>query len=278
MDRSEIEAWGVIVGGRGLLRRTAAVVTLCAHTLAVSSTAWGQTAAASPPEEEGVDLEEEAAEVAPEQAAAEGGATEVDAKADTGAAGKAVVRIESEGSDVTVATVLDRTVASGYGVAIAGIRWKDLCVTPCEVQLDPGMHELMVYGSGVTAAAEKYQLQAGQHRVVVDPGSSALHTGGVWLTALGTVAAVTGTLFLFLFTETTEYDCDVDPSCPERTEDSATKKLALPLLLGGAAGIGGGIGMMLAGSTSLEKQSQTANLSQLDPRSVPLGLNYRRSF
>jgi hypothetical protein len=83
-------------------------------------------------------------------------------------------------------------------------------------------------------------------------------------------------MFFVLFTETTEYHCEVDPSCPETTTASGTKKLALPLLLGGLAGTGLGIGLFVAGhsqfTTDVPNSSAGEKLAGVRPRAFGLTL------
>jgi hypothetical protein len=162
---------------------------------------------------------------------------EAEAKEKVGEAGGAEVSVRSTGDAVTVAKVMSRMAATGYGaggaVTVIGVSWKDLCMSPCTFKLEPGMHEIMVYGDGVSGASQKFDFREGKHHLLVKPGSSALSLGGVWVTALGVTAGVLGATFLII-------DADEYP-------------WALPVTIGGAVGIGGGIAMIVAGSTSLAK-------------------------
>lgn len=112
------------------------------------------------------------------------------------------VTVESSGDPVTVAEVSQRMMASGYGyrgaVTVAGVAWKDICISPCSFEMEPGLHEIMVYGDGVNGATKKFQLREGETRLSVDPGSRGLALGGVWTMTLGIVALVTGGTFMLL--------------------------------------------------------------------------------
>jgi hypothetical protein len=250
-------------------------VAICAQVFSATQPAWAQAPAADAESTSEIEAETEKVELEPDPAAEEAGSL-TGTETGTGKGSKAIVQVSSSGDKVIVSKVTGRMVAAGGGVVVAGVRWQELCMSPCSLELDPGLHELMVYGDGISAATLKTDFAAGEHRVMADPGSSALQTGGTWLAAAGIVTGLMGVLFLFVGAETTEFDCETDPSCPERTVDSGTKKLALPLIIGGAAGTGVGIGMMLAGRTSLEHEPR-ASASATPNRawsSAPLGLSY----
>src|SRR4051794_38043651 len=105
---------------------------------------------------------------------------------------KAVVNIRSTGDPVTVAEITNRImVVTNYGSA-SGAAWKDICISPCSFKLDPGLHELMVYGDGIPSTIKKVDLTAGQRALLAKPGSAALEWGGVTLTVLGILSATTG--------------------------------------------------------------------------------------
>jgi hypothetical protein len=80
-----------------------------------------------------------------------------------------------------------------------------------------------------------------------------------------------------LFTESTEYHCEIDNSCPEKTVPSGTRKLALPLLIGGIAGTGIGIGLYSAGHTNLamDAQGSSASGKTAEVRPPTLGVTLR---
>jgi hypothetical protein len=237
------------------LWRWASVPTLCAFTLAVATPAWADDTGAPAA---GASADKPAAE-APAAPAAE----------------QVTVKVRSTGAVVTVARVTDRMIAaSGYAV-VRGVAWKDLCNSPCTFKLDPGLHEIMVYGDGVTSVTKKFDLKGGEQNFVVKPGSSLLSTGGAWLAAFGILTVVIGGMFLFLFTTETKYRCDIDNSCPEEEVESTTHKLALPFLIGGAVGTGAGIWMTTAGNTSIEPEgAATAFQRPTNVQRNAFGLKY----
>jgi len=238
------------------LWRCACVPTLCAFTLFVTAPAWA--------DDKGAPAADASADKPPAEAPA---------------AEQVTVKMRSTGAVVTVAKVTDRMVAASGNVVVSGIAWKDLCNSPCTFKLDPGLHELMVYGDGVTSITKKLDLKSGEQSFVVKPGSSALSTSGTWLAAFGILAVVTGGMFLFLFTKSTNYRCDIDNSCPEEQVESTTHKLALPFLIGGAVGTAAGIWMVSAGSTSIEpERGATALQRPTNVVSNVLGLKYSRAW
>ena len=187
--------------------------------------------------------------------------------------GSAAVEVRSTGDRVTVAEITARVVAASGSVVVQGAAWRDLCISPCSFKLEPGLHELLVYGDGVASATRKFELGAGKHALLVKPGSAALETGGAYLTAAGILTTLTGALFFVIFTESTEYHCEVDPSCPETKVTSGTKKLALPLVLGGVAGTGLGIGLFMAGHTEIGTETAASGGAHLaEVRGRPFGV------
>jgi hypothetical protein len=248
------------------LQRVTALFTICGYTLALS------------PHAGAVGAESEA------------GSAEQPKKAESSATGgdssKATVRVRSTGAPVTVAQITGRMAGAGVAsggqtVAVMGVSWKDLCISPCSFELDPGLHELMVYGDGIPSATKKLQLGQGQNDLLAKPGSSLMEWGGVWLTAFGIVAVSMGVMFMFLFTEDTDYKSDGS----EIKSESGTKKLALPLLLGGLGGTGLGIGLIVAGGTSFDRDPHPgadragATRGGLGVASHnPWGMSYRGTF
>ncbi len=152
--------------------------------------------------------------------------------------GKAVVTVESSGTAVTVAQITDRMAATGYGaggtVTVVGVAYRDLCVTPCTFEIKPGLHEIGVHGDGVSGATEQFDLQSGPNKLRAAPGSAWLAYGGYVTTVIGGTGLVIGVVFLFVSDDVMDFP-------------------ALPLTLIGAGTTGLGIGMMVAGSTSLDK-------------------------
>ena len=156
--------------------------------------------------------------------------------------GPAVVTVESSGDPVTVAQITDRMtaqgMAGGQAVTVVGIAYRDLCVTPCTFEMKPGLSDLGVHGDGVTGASAQFDLRSGPQKLRVEPGSAGLAIGGWLTTVLGGSAMLTGVVFLIVSDDVMDFP-------------------ALPLTLIGAGTTGLGIGMMVAGSTSLEKVGNT---------------------
>lgn len=175
--------------------------------------------------------------------------------------GPAVVTVESSGTPVTVSQIVSRMSATGVvaggSVTVVGISYKDLCVTPCTFEVKPGLYELGVHGSGVSGTTNQFNLASGPHKLRADPGSSGVAIGGYLLTITGGVALLTGAVFLFVSDDIMDFP-------------------ALPLTLIGAGTTGLGIGMLIAGSTSLEKVGSRAqpNLASRQP----VGVSLRGSF
>jgi hypothetical protein len=176
--------------------------------------------------------------------------------------GPAVVTVESAGAPVTVAQIVSRMSATGVGaggtVTVVGVAYKDLCVTPCTFEVKPGLHEIGVHGNGVSGATNQFDLRSGPHKIRANPGSSGVAFGGYALAVLGGTALILGTVFIFIADDIMDFQ-------------------ALPLTLIGAGTTGLGIGMMFAGSTSLDKVGRGAQPSSVASRK-PVGISLRGSF
>jgi hypothetical protein len=248
-------------------RRATALVTVFAYSLTLASSALAE----GTPTDEAAPVNEGEATEAVALAESDSGSGE----AAPSTADVASIEINSTGDAVTVARITERMTATGAAggtvVTIAGVAWKDLCISPCKIELEPGLHELMIYGDGVTGATNKFDLKAGTHHLRVDPGSSALSTGGVWLTAFGIVAIVMGGTLYLVSSPDTRYNAD---GTTTETE-SSTQKLATPLLLGGVLGTGVGIGMIYAGATTFEREPGPTAPSSPSSANTPFGLSYR---
>jgi hypothetical protein len=116
----------------------------------------------------------------------------------------AILQVDSTKPGVTVALIEGRSTGSGY-VAGAGYAtiytttYRDLCVTPCKVEVPAGMREYAFYGGGYTPASMKLDMKAGQtDKLTVEPGSYAAHTLSVWGGSLGLSAIIGGVLFYAL--------------------------------------------------------------------------------
>jgi hypothetical protein len=118
----------------------------------------------------------------------------------------AVMVARIEGHSTGVGTTTGTTWGYGAGGVIGGgtavihtTAYRDLCVTPCRVELPPGAHELSFYGQGYLASNERYSLQPGETRVLsVEPGSFGLAYASLLGVTLGIVSTITGGVFLAL--------------------------------------------------------------------------------
>jgi hypothetical protein len=178
---------------------------------------------------------------------------------DTG--GPAIVTVESAGSPVTVSQIVSRMSASGYAagaaVTVIGVTYKDLCMTPCTFEVKPGLYELGVHGSGVSGTTNQFDLRSGPQKLRANPGSAGVAIGGYLLTAVGAATLATGIVFIFVSDDIMDFP-------------------ALPLTLIGAGTTGLGIGMMFAGSTSLDKVGRAAGPGLVARQ--PVGVSLRGNF
>jgi hypothetical protein len=176
--------------------------------------------------------------------------------------GPAVVTVESSGTPVTVAQIVSRISATGVGaggtVTVVGGTYRDLCITPCTFEVKPGLYEFGVHGNGVSGATGQFDLRSGPHKLRANPGSAWVAFGGYALTVIGATTLIVGTVFLFVSDDIMDFP-------------------ALPLTLIGAGTTGLGIGMMFAGSTSLEKTARLPEPKSLALRK-PTGLSFHGSF
>jgi hypothetical protein len=179
-------------------------------------------------------------------------------------AGKAVVRVESSGAPVTVAEITGRMAATGVGaggtVVVAGVSYRDLCVTPCSFEVKSGLLELGVHGEGVSGSSKQFNFPPGDNKVRVSPGSVGLAYGGWVATVLGATAAIIGVVFIAVGDDIMEFP-------------------ALPLTLIGVGTTGAGVGMMIAGSTSMERVgSGRAPFAPVLADLRPAGVRVQTSF
>ncbi|MBN1335490.1 MAG: hypothetical protein JXB39_05970 [Deltaproteobacteria bacterium] len=120
--------------------------------------------------------------------------------------GPAVLEITSTKPAVMLARIESRSTGyvsgMGFGYASGGVigggsavvnatQYRDLCVTPCRVELPAGFHELAFYGQGYRSYTEMYDLLPGETKVLsVHPGSF----GVAYLSLLGATAGLTSLL------------------------------------------------------------------------------------
>jgi len=182
---------------------------------------------------------------------------------------QARVHVRSTKTGLVVARITERMFVVGAGGSVSGIAWKDICMAPCEFQLEPGLHELMLKGEGHTPLVTQLNLVQGDQYFVARPGSSGLRFGGYTFAVLGLTVAVTGAVFLFL-PQTDEFNL-----ATMMFEKPEPRKWPLPLLLGGLGVTGIGIGMFIEGRSSFEPEAGP----QVGQGSVVRrAISYRTSF
>jgi hypothetical protein len=157
--------------------------------------------------------------------------------------GKVRVKIESEEP-----VQLIEEVAASYGVVggygVYAVQTRVACSSPCEQVVDGSRGQrFIVQGDGVTPS-DTFVLsdRTRDTTIHVDPGSSGLRTGGAWLTVTGVTLAVAGAIFL-----------PIGFALDSPTTDLGWAKTTGGVTLGlGAAMMGAGIPMLVAGGTDVE--------------------------
>jgi hypothetical protein len=101
---------------------------------------------------------------------------------------------------MTVAVIEGRATGTGYAggttVTVQTTYYRDLCVTPCTVELKPGIHEMVLYGNGRSPVSGKYSFSpSSQSTFQVEPRSNGLRTLSLLGAATGLTAALMGGLF-----------------------------------------------------------------------------------
>jgi len=173
---------------------------------------------------------------------------------------------------MSVPRITQRMFVGGGGGFAEGMSWKDLCQAPCEFELEPGLHELMVKGDGLVPVVRQFNLVAGDQYFVAKPGSRGLRMGGVTLASLG-FGAITLATVIWLLPRT---DTDYDPATMTFTETERPRPgWVLPVLLGGVAATGLGIGMYVASGSSLDQESGPRHSGGTP---IPRAVSYRTSF
>jgi hypothetical protein len=126
------------------------------------------------------------------------------------------------------------------------IKWTDVCVSPCGVNVEPG--GLYRIGGGTIRKSDPFQLPRASGDVVIDvqAGSNVKHFVGLGLMIGGVVAAAYGSLFWFVLHESAMSDSYTAASDNRGARDVA-------IFFGAITAILEGIGIPLfASSTSVE--------------------------
>jgi hypothetical protein len=123
-----------------------------------------------------------------------------------------------------------------------------ICESPCDTVVAAG-GQYRVSGDA-TRPSRRFALPEGAHRdtIVVKPASSLAFGAGIVLTAVGVAAAVLGALRLVLsgFAEN-----------PDGSSNEAGRNATLGIMLGGMAGVGGGVALIVLNAST--KVSQTGD-------------------
>jgi len=182
---------------------------------------------------------------------------------------QARVHVRSTKSGLVVARITERMFVSGAGGSAAGIAWKDICMAPCQFELEPGLHELMLKGEGHTPLVRQLNLVPGDQYFVAKPGSMSLRFGGYGIATIGLTAALFGGLYLLL-PQADEYN-----TMTNQFEEPEPRRWPLPILLGGLAVTGIGIGMFMAARSDFEPE---AGPRLAEGTMVRRAISYRTSF
>ena len=159
----------------------------------------------------------------------------------------AKVAVRTDASDVTIGYVTRHAAAvASNGASAVGVEWKDVCVAPCEFKLPSGLQEIVATGPGYVSRSERVQLQPGENRFVVKPGSAWMRFGGWTLASLGLGALAVGATFAAV---------GVHSFDSRGNEKSSTPSWAVPLAIAGALGAVGGFTMVFTSGTSIQRES-----------------------
>lgn len=184
---------------------------------------------------------------------------------------EAEVHVESDKPGVVVAQITGEAFAIGSGGGTASaVAWKDICMAPCSFRMKPGFVTLLTHGDGYVAARTQAQLGPGPSYFVARPGSAGLRVGGYLLTVFGLTMAMTGAIFAAMPASKDYANCPTIGECPEEK-----RSWPMPVLLGGVALTGIGVGMWVSSSSTLERTGGPARVGAV---SVPLALSYRAAF
>ncbi len=190
-----------------------------------------------------------AASVALDSASAAAAPVQNPAQITAPASRKATVHVESTGSN-TIVSLLESQVSivGSNGASAHGVSWKEVCLAPCSFKLEPGIHNVMVYGDG-PASVMKINLSEGeQTQLEVEPGSNALVVLGTILLYTAPTVALLGGL---------SYLAQDDPGIG-----------TVAVALGGVAATGLGIGMIRWGATDFNQVSSAPPPQQVTARTV----------
>lgn len=171
------------------------------------------------------------------------------------------VTVRTEEPDLVVGEVKERAIATSGGHVASGVSWDDKCTAPCSFELKPGVREL-VFQSESLLRFERLRLKPGQNDVYVDPGSRSMRLVGTTLAVLGLVATITGgAVLLARSASPSPADGESENSLKDKTS------WALPVMLGGIAGLGGGLTLNYLGRVKVEEGTGPATARGSAPSS-----------
>lgn len=157
----------------------------------------------------------------------------------------ATLVVDSTKPDTRIGRVTQRMTATASGdggtATATGVSWVDLCQAPCKVQLPPGLVELKLGGPGYPTTYKHFNLRPGINHVVAKPGSSALYGTGLALFILG---AITTTAAGSLWGVGAAFHDKIG---------AEFARAAMPVTLVGAGATALGVGLWVAGSSSMKR-------------------------
>lgn len=134
--------------------------------------------------------------------------------------------------------------------ALATVPKRDtLCSSPCDRVI--GDSNLRIVGHGFPSSSTfDFKDRTGDVTVHVQPGSNALHYGGIAVTGLGSLAAVAGAIILPL-NQRLSTTTDLNTGAKVHLPNPDLRTAGIGLIGGGLAALGGGIAMILFGRTGV---------------------------
>jgi hypothetical protein len=114
----------------------------------------------------------------------------------------ATLQVDSTKPGLAVGIIEGRSTGRGYvaGAGYATIHtttYRDICMSPCKVELPPGMYEFTFHGRNFTRNELQVDMKAGQtERLSVDPGSHVVRIASYYGLGAGLLAVIYGGIFL----------------------------------------------------------------------------------
>jgi hypothetical protein len=137
----------------------------------------------------------------------------------------------------------------GYGLVLHGER--NVCSSPCDKIIDgsQGSEFRLADNDFPSGGSWSLATMKGDVTLRVEPGSKPKRTGGGWMLALGTTAAVTGALVLPFGQIATTTDANTGKDLP--VPNYPVRNAGIGLLVGGVAVLGVGIALVVTGATNV---------------------------